>query len=166
MQVRTMSEQKPPIRAMTFDRCFRFELLDARHSHTFSQFEVLMVDKNVTMSTLKGISDYFLKAILGEKCKSRFRPKYYPFVEPGVGIDALCVFCDGKGCRICGGTGWFEIAGAGMVHPEVLKNGGIDPSVYSGFAWGFGPDRMLMLQTGIDDIRLLYDNDLRFLKQF
>ncbi|HKZ34510.1 MAG TPA: phenylalanine--tRNA ligase subunit alpha, partial [Patescibacteria group bacterium] len=110
MQVRAMEEMKPPLRVMTFDRCFRYEMLDARHSHTFSQFEVLYVDTNVTMKTLKGLSDYFLKAIFGEKACSRFRPKYYPFVEPGVGVDALCVFCNGKGCKVCSNVGWFEIA--------------------------------------------------------
>jgi len=166
MQVREMQRREPPIRVMTFDRCFRYENIDPKHSHTFTQFEVLYVDRNVSMGHLKFLSDLFLKKIFGEKTKTRFRPKYYPFVEPGVGIDALCPFCEGKGCRVCGMTGWFEIAGAGLVHPTVLRNGGIDPEKYSGLAWGFGPDRMLMIKLGIGDIRHLNGGDLRFLRQF
>ncbi|MEX1068351.1 MAG: phenylalanine--tRNA ligase subunit alpha [Patescibacteria group bacterium] len=166
MQVREMRNRKPPIRVMTFDRCFRYENIDPHHSHTFTQFEVLYVDKDVSMGQLRFLSDLFLKAVLGEKTRTRFRPKYYPFVEPGVGVDALCPFCEGKGCRICGMGGWFEIAGAGLVHPQVLRNGGIDPKEYSGLAWGFGPDRMLMIKQGINDIRNFYEGDLRFLKQF
>ena len=166
MQVREMRRRKPPIRVMTFDRCFRYENLDPHHSHTFTQFEVLYVDKDVSMGQLRFLSDLFLKAVLGEKTRTRFRPKYYPFVEPGVGVDALCPFCEGKGCRVCGMEGWFEIAGAGLVHPQVLRNGGIDPKVYSGLAWGFGPDRMLMIKLGIEDIRYFYEGDFRFLKQF
>lgn len=166
MQVRAMRERKPPIRVMTFDRCFRYENLDPKHSHTFTQFEVLYVDRNVSMAHLKFMSDLFMKRIFGDQTRTRFRPKYYPFVEPGVGIDALCPFCEGKGCRVCGMVGWLEIAGAGLVHPTVLKNGGIDPEKYSGLAWGFGPDRMLMVKLGIDDIRHLNGGDLRFLNQF
>ena len=125
------------------------------------------------MYNLKYLSDYFLKAILGKEAKSRFRPKYYPFVEPGVGIDTLCVFCHGKGCKICSGTGWFEIAGAGMIHTNVLKATGLDPNPdligakkYSGLAWGFGPDRILMLKHGIEDIRTLLEGDLNFLEKY
>ncbi len=164
VQLRALKECGVPLRVMAFDRCFRREILDPRHSHTFSQFEVLVVDKGINMNHLKWLSDYFLKQILGDVTESRFRPKYYPFVEPGVGVDAKCVFCQGKGCQICSNSGWFEIAGAGMVHPQVLKNAGVDPDVYSGFAWGFGPDRMLMLKTGINDIRDLYQGDLWFLR--
>lgn len=166
MQVREMRKKKPPIRVMTFDRCFRYENMDPHHSHTFTQFEVLYVDKDVSMAQLKFLSDLFLKLVFGEKTRTRFRPKYYPFVEPGVGVDALCPFCEGKGCKICGMEGWFEIAGAGLVHPQVLRNGGIDPKKYSGLAWGFGAERMLMVQQGIDDIRSFYEGDLRFLNQF
>ncbi len=166
MQVREMLKRKPPIRVMTFDRCFRYENMDPHHSHTFTQFEVLYVDRDVSMAQLKFLSDFFLKRVLGEKTRTRFRPKYYPFVEPGVGVDALCPFCEGKGCQVCGAEGWFEIAGAGLVHPQVLRNGGIDPKKYSGLAWGFGPDRMLMVKQGIDDIRYFYEGDLRFLRQF
>lgn len=154
MQVRQMREKKPPIRVMTFDRCFRYENLDPQHSHTFTQFEILYVDQHVSMANLRFLSDYFLKRLLGEKTKTRFRPKYYPFVEPGVGVDAF------------GPNGWIEVAGAGLVHPQVLRNGGIDPNKYSGLAWGFGPDRLLMAKLGIDDLRSFYEGDLRFLKQF
>lgn len=157
---------KLPIRAMSFDRCFRYEAVDARHSHTFNQFEIAVISKKVSMANLKYLSDYFLKAILGKEAKSRFRPKYYPFVEPGVGIDSLCVFCHGKGCKICSGTGWFEIAGAGMIHPNVFKATGLDPKKYTGLAWGFGPDRILMLKHEIEDIRLLLEGDLKFLEKY
>ncbi len=163
---RLMEKGKTPIRAMSFDRCFRYEAVDARHSHTFNQFEIAVVSEKITMANLKFLSDYFLKAVLGEEAKSRFRPKYYPFVEPGVGIDCLCVFCHGKGCKICSGTGWFEIAGAGMIHPNVLKATGLDPKKYTGLAWGFGPDRMMMLKYGIEDIRLFLEGDLEFLEKF
>lgn len=163
---RLMEKGQTPIRAMSFDRCFRYEAVDARHSHTFNQFEIAVVSKNVSMANLKYLSDYFLKAILGEEAKSRFRPKYYPFVEPGVGIDSLCVFCHGKGCKICSNTGWFEIAGAGMIHPNVFKATGLDSNKYTGLAWGFGPDRMLMLKHGIEDIRYFLEGDLKFLEKF
>lgn len=166
MQVREMRKRKPPIRVMTFDRCFRYENVNPHHSHTFTQFEVLYIDRDISMAQLRFLSDLFLKLVLGEKTRTRFRPKYYPFVEPGVGVDALCPFCEGKGCKVCGMGGWFEIAGAGLVHPQVLRNGGIDPKEYSGLAWGFGPDRILMSKQGIDDIRYFYEGDLRFLKQF
>lgn len=163
---RLMEKGQTPIRAMSFDRCFRYEALDARHSHTFNQFEIAVVSTNITMANLKYLSDYFLKAILGKEAKSRFRPKYYPFVEPGVGIDSLCVFCHGKGCKICSGTGWFEIAGAGMIHPNVFEATGLDPKKYTGLAWGFGPDRILMLKHGIEDIRYFLEGDLKFLQQY
>ncbi len=163
---RLMEKGKTPIRAMSFDRCYRYEAVDARHSHTFNQFEIAVVGENITMANLKYLSDYLLKAILGKEAKSRFRPKYYPFVEPGVGIDSLCVFCHGKGCKICSGTGWFEIAGAGMIHPNVYKATGLDPKKYTGLAWGFGPDRILMLKYGIEDIRFFLEGDLRFLEKY
>lgn len=163
---RLMEKGKTPIRAMSFDRCFRYEAVDARHSHTFNQFEVAVVGENISMSNLRYLSDYLLKAILGKEAKSRFRPKYYPFVEPGVGIDSLCVFCHGKGCKICSGTGWFEIAGAGMIHPNVFKSTGLDPKKYTGLAWGFGPDRILMLKHGIEDIRHLSEGYLKFLQKY
>jgi len=166
IQVREMKKRKPPIKIMSFDRSFRYESVDPHHDHTFTQFDLLYVDKKVSMTHLKFLSTFFLKRIFGERTATRFRPKYYPFVEPGVGVDALCPFCEGKGCKICGLTGWFEIAGAGLVHPQVIKNGGLDPDEYSGLAWGFGPDRILMIKLGIEDIRYFNGGDLRFLKQF
>jgi phenylalanyl-tRNA synthetase alpha chain len=160
-QVRAMKEYKPPFRFMIIDRCFRFEALDARHEHTFDQFEIVYVDKGVSMANLQYLSEYLLQSILGKGIKVRLRPKYYPFVEPGAGVDAQCIFCRGKGCKVCGGVGWLELAGSGMIHPVVLKNGGIDPEKYSGIAWGFSPDRMTMLRYEIEDIRLLRSGDLK-----
>lgn len=160
-QIRALKNNKPPIRLMNIGRCFRYENLDARHEHTFEQFEIIYVDKKVSMGNLQYLSEYFLKNIFGEDIKARLKPKYYPFVEPGVGVDGLCIFCKGKGCKVCGGIGWLELAGAGMIHPNVLKNGGIDPSVYSGIAWGFGPARMAMIKYGIEDIRLFNSGDLK-----
>lgn len=160
-QVRIMRSYKPPIRMMVLGRCFRYENLDARHEHTFEQFEVVYVDKNLSMANLQHLSEYFLKTIFGPEMKVRMAPGYYPFVEPGVGIDGLCIFCKGKGCKVCGGVGWLELAGAGMIHPTVLKNGGIDPNTYSGIAWGFGPFRMLMLKYGIGDIRIFLGGNLK-----
>lgn len=163
---RLMEKGKTPLRAMSFDRCFRYEAVDARHSHTFNQFEIAVVGKNISMANLRYLSDYLLKALLGKEAKSRFRPKYYPFVEPGVGVDCLCVFCHGKGCKICSGTGWFEIAGAGLIHPNVFKATGLDPKIYTGLAWGFGAERMLMLKHEIKDIRSFLEGDLKFLQSY
>lgn len=165
-QIRILSQNKLPIRLMTLGRCFRYENLDARHEHTFEQFELVYVDKNVSMANLQYLSEYFLQQIFGKDIKARLKPKYYPFVEPGVGIDGLCIFCKGKGCKVCGGVGWLELAGAGMIHPKVLKAGGINPQEYSGIAWGFGPPRMAMLKYGIEDIRLFNSGDLKFLEKF
>lgn len=165
-QVRIMTEMKPPIRMMIIDRCFRYENVDARHEHTLDQFEIVYIDKGVSMANLQYLSEYFFKGILGQDIKARLRPKYYPFVEPGAGVDGLCIFCKGKGCKVCGGLGWLELAGAGMIHPQVLKNGGIDPSVYSGIAWGVGPERMAMLKYGVDDIRSFKSGNLKFLEKF
>ncbi len=159
-QVRIMQQYKPPIRMMVLDRCFRYENLDARHEHTFEQFELVYIDKGLSMATLQYLSEYFFKHVFGEDTKVRMRPKYYPFVEPGVGVDGQCPFCKGIGCNICGGAGWLELAGAGMIHPKVLENGGIDPNIYSGIAWGMGPERMMMIKMGIDDIRIFKSGDL------
>ena len=164
-QIRAL-KNTPPIRMMNIGRCFRYENLDARHEHTFEQFELIYVDKKVSMANLQYLSEYFLKAIFGPDIKARLKPKYYPFVEPGVGVDGLCIFCKGKGCNICGGIGWLELAGAGMIHPSVLRTGGIDPNEYSGIAWGFGPARMAMIKFGIEDIRLFNSGDLKFLEKF
>lgn len=165
-QVRIMKKYKPPVRLMIIDRCFRYENLDARHEHTLDQFEIVYIDKDVNMANLQYLSEYFFKRILGKDIKTRLRPKYYPFVEPGAGVDGLCIFCKGQGCKVCGGMGWLELAGAGMIHPQVLKNGGIDPNKFSGIAWGFGPERMAMLKYGIEDIRLFKSGDLKILEKF
>ncbi|QQG43294.1 MAG: phenylalanine--tRNA ligase subunit alpha [Candidatus Daviesbacteria bacterium] len=165
-QIRALSQNKPPIRLMNIGRCFRYENVDARHEHTFEQFEIIYVDKGVSMANLQYLSEYFLKSIFGEDIKVRLKPKYYPFVEPGVGVDGLCIFCKGKGCRVCGGIGWLELAGAGMIHPNVLRAGDIDPKEYSGIAWGFGPARMAMIKYGIEDIRLFNSGELAFLEKF
>lgn len=167
-QVRIMKEHKPPFRFMVLDWCFRKENLDARHEHTFDQFEIVWVEKGLNMGHLQKLSEYFFQSVLGKDTRVRLRPKYYPFVEPGAGVDATCIFCKGNGgdCKKCGGAGWFELAGAGMIHPQVLKNGGIDPEEYSGIAWGVGLGRMLMIKHEIDDVRLFNSADLRFLEKF
>jgi phenylalanyl-tRNA synthetase alpha chain len=164
-QVRIMKKFKPPVRMMVIDRCFRYENLDARHEHTFDQFELVFIDKGLSMAHLQWLSEYFLKTVLGEETKVRLRPKYYPFVEPGVGIDGTCLFCKGEGCKVCGGIGWLELGGAGMIHPTVLKNGGIDPNEYSGIAWGPGLERILMLKQGVEDLRLFRNGDLNFIRE-
>lgn len=165
-QVRIMEQFKPPFRMMNIGSCFRYENVDARHEHTFSQFELIYVDKGLSMANLQYLSEHFLKKVYGPDMKARLRPKYYPFVEPGAGVDGLCIFCKGEGCKVCGGIGWLELAGAGMIHPTVLKNGGIDPKIYSGIAWGVGPLRMAMLKYGIGDVRLFNSGDLKFLERF
>lgn len=163
-QVRIMKKFKPPIKMMVLGPCFRYENLDARHEHTFDQFELVFVDKGLSMANLQYLSEYFLKSVLGEDIKVRLKPKYYPFVEPGVGIDGVCMFCKGQGCKVCGGVGWLELGGAGMIHPTVLKNGGIDPDEYSGIAWGPGLQRILMLMKNVNDLRLFRSGDLKFLQ--
>lgn len=160
-EIRMMEKVKLPFRLMNIGRCYRYENLDARHEHTFDQFELLYIDKGASMANLQYLSEYLLKAIFGKDIKVRLRPKYYPFVEPGAGVDGECVFCQGKGCKVCGFTGWLELAGAGMSHPTVLKNGGLDPDVYSGIAWGFGLARVAMIKYGIEDIRVFNSGDLK-----
>lgn len=164
-QIRILKSMKPPIRSMVIGDVFRYENLDARHEHTFNQFEIVLVDKSLNMTHLQYLSEYFFKKIFGQDIKVRMRPKYYPFVEPTAGIDAQCIFCKGAGCRICG-EGWIELAGAGMIHPQVLRNGGIDPDEYTGIAWGTGLERILMVKLGIEDVRLFRNGDLRFLEKF
>lgn len=164
-QIRSMQSLKPPIKIMNIGRCFRYENLDARHEHTFEQFELVYIDKNVSMTNLQFLSEYFLKAIFGLDIKVRMLPKYYPFVEPGATVEGECIFCKGKGCKVCG-KGWLELTGAGMIHPTVLKNGGIDPNVYSGIAWGFGIYRIAMLKYGIPDMRAFNSGSLKFLEKF
>src|SRR3989344_3223008 len=163
-QIRAMKQLGTPLRIMSIGRCFRYEALDARHEHTFDQFEIVYVDKKVSMANFQYLSEYFLKAMLGEDTKARLSPGYYPFTEPSAHIFGTCVFCKGKGCQICGKTGELELAGAGMIHPKVLENCGIDSKEYSGIAWGVGPARMAMLKYGIDDLRLFNSGDLKFLQ--
>lgn len=166
VQIRSMEKIKPPLRIISPGRVYRYEATDATHEWMFSQVEGFAVDKNITMADLKGTLFEFARRLFGQDRKCRFRCDYFPFVEPGVEIAIDCFMCGGKGCRLCGNSGWIEILGAGMVHPEVLRGCGIDPEVYSGFAFGMGVERIPILRNGIDDIRLFYSNDLRFLKQF
>ena len=166
VQVRTMEHQKPPIRVISPGRVYRSDALDATHSPLFHQLEGLVVDKGITMGDLKGTLEIFAKKMFGENTQIRFRPHHFPFTEPSAEVDVSCFVCGGKGCRLCKGEGWIEILGAGMVHPFVLSNCGIDPEVYSGFAFGLGLERITMAKDGIDDIRLFYENDERFLEQF
>ena len=166
VQVRTMEKQKPPIRIISPGRVYRSDAVDSTHSPLFHQIEGLVVDKGITMGDLKGMLETFAKTLVGEDARLRFRPHHFPFTEPSAEVDVSCFVCGGKGCRVCKNEGWIEILGAGMVHPYVLENCGIDPNVYSGFAFGLGVERIAMKQYGIDDMRLLYENDVRFLDQF
>ena len=164
-QARVMEKKKPPIKMLCPGRVYRSDD-DASHSPIFHQIEGLVVDKHVTLSDLKGTLEFMLKELFSKETKARFRPSYFPFTEPSVEVDMTCSNCGGKGCNVCKGTGWVEILGAGMVNPKVLKNCGIDPNVYSGFAFGVGLDRVAMIKFGIPHIRLMYESDVRFLKQF
>ena len=166
VQVRVMERTRPPIRVIVPGRCFRYEATDATHESCFFQIEGLAVDRHITFADLKGTLYEFAKRLFGEERRIRFRCDYFPFVEPGVDMAIDCFACAGTGCRLCSDSGWIEILGAGMVHPEVLRRVGIDPRRYSGFAFGLGPERVAMLTYGIDDIRHFYANDLRFLRQF
>lgn len=166
VQIRVMENKKPPIRVIAPGRVYRADTVDATHSPLFHQIEGLVVDKGVTMADLKGTLELFVKSLYGEDSQIRLRPHHFPFTEPSCEIDVACFRCHGAGCPLCKGEGWIEILGAGMVHPKVLENGGIDPNVYSGFAFGMGLERVVMRRFNIDDIRLFYDNDLRFLEQF
>ncbi len=166
VQIRVMENKKPPIKVICPGRVYRSDAVDATHSPVFHQIEGLVVDKGVTMGDLKGSLEIFCKAVFGKDTKIRLRPHHFPFTEPSAEVDVSCFVCSGKGCRVCKGEGWIEIVGAGMVHPGVLSNCGIDPEVYSGFAFGMGVERMAMARFDIDDMRLLWENDIRFLKQF
>lgn len=165
-QIRTMETRKPPIRVICPGRVFRADEVDATHSPVFHQIEGLVVDKGITMCDLKGILEEFAHEIYGSETKVKFRPSFFPFTEPSVEVDVSCSECGGKGCRVCKGSGWIEILGAGMVHPNVLRSCGIDPEEYSGFAFGIGLDRLTTTRYKISDIRLLFENDKRFLDQF
>lgn len=166
VQVRVMEKQKPPIRIISPGRVYRSDAVDATHSPIFHQIEGLVVDKGITFAHLKGTLETFVKRLYGEDSVVRFRPHHFPFTEPSAEVDVQCFHCHGEGCRLCKGEGWIEILGCGMVHPKVLANCGIDPEVYTGFALGMGLERVVMRRYQIDDMRLFYENDVRFLKQF
>ena len=166
LSARAVETMKPPIRVIEPGKVYRYEASDATHTPMFYQIDGLAVDKGITMADLKGTLYEFARRFFGEDRKVRFRCDYFPFVEPGVEMAIECLVCGGKGCRLCGNSGWIEILGAGMTHPEVLQRGGIDPDVYTSFAFGIGIERLPMLRYGIDDIRLFFGSDLRFLRQF
>ncbi len=167
VQIRAMKEKGAPLRMVSAGRTFRFDDVDDTHSPMFHQIEGLVVGENITLGHLKYTIDVFVKELFGKDMKTRFRPHHFPFTEPSAEVDVSCFNCKGKGCPVCNGTGWsMELLGCGMVHPQVLKNCGIDPEKYSGFAFGMGVDRITMVKYGIDDIRLLFENDNRFLEQF
>ncbi|WP_346898139.1 phenylalanine--tRNA ligase subunit alpha [Clostridium sp. UBA7503] len=166
IQIRTMENQKPPIKMIAPGKVYRSDAVDATHSPIFYQIEGLVVAENITFGDLKGTLEMFIQKMFGDDMKVKFRPHHFPFTEPSAEMDATCFVCGGKGCKVCKGSGWIEIVGCGMVHPQVLRNCGIDPEKYSGFAFGFGLDRIVMLKYGIEDIRLLYESDMRFLNQF
>ena len=166
VQVRTLLKQEPPIKVISPGRCFRCDTPDATHSPMFHQIEGLVVDEGITMADLKGTLDSFAKQLFGTSTKTKFRPHHFPFTEPSAEMDVSCFKCGGKGCRVCKGSGWIEILGCGMVHPHVLKVGNLDTEKYTGFAFGMGVERVAMLKYGVDDIRLFYENDMRFINQF
>jgi len=165
-QHRVMKNRKPPMRACTLGKCYRVDAVDATHGHTFHQVDCFAVGRGITMADLKGTLHTFASAMFGKNVDVRFRPDFFPFVEPGAEVAVTCTICDGRGCNVCKGSGWLELAGAGMIHPNVLEGAGIDSEEYTGFAFGFGVERMPMLMYGINDLRLFMDSDLRFLRQF
>ena len=166
VQIRVMEKQKPPIRIISPGRVYRKDEVDATHSPNFFQIEALVVDKGITMADLKGTLTALTKSIFGPDTRTRFRPHHFPYTEPSAEVDISCYMCGGRGCRVCKNEGWIELLGSGMVHPNVLRHCGIDPEIYSGFAFGVGLERLACGRFGIDDMRLLYDPDLRFLRQF
>ena len=166
VQVRVMKTQKPPLAAVVPGRVYRPDAVDASHLFMFHQIEGFLVDENIRFSDLKGILEVFAQSVFGQDIKMRFRPHFFPFTEPSVEVDISCIICKGKGCSVCGRKGWLEILGAGMIHPNVFKHVGYAPGVYAGFAFGMGVERIAMLKYGINDIRLFFENDLRFLRQF
>jgi len=166
VQVRAMKERKPPLAIVVPGRVYRPDAVDASHSFMFHQIEGFMVDSGITFSDLKGVLEKLAKAVFGDDIKMRFRPHFFPFTEPSAEMDISCIICKGKGCSVCGRKGWLEILGSGMIHPNVFKHVGIDHKKYTGFAFGMGVERIAMLKYGINDIRLFFENDLRFLGQF
>ena len=165
-QHRVMKGRKPPMRVCTIGKCYRVDAVDATHGHTFHQVDCFTIDKGISMADLKGTMHQFAVEMFGEGVDVRFRPDFFPFVEPGAEVAVTCTICGGSGCNVCKGTGWLELAGAGMIHPNILEGAGIDSEEYSGFAFGFGIERMPMLMHDIGDLRLFMENDLRFLRQF
>lgn len=166
VQIRFMENNKPPIKIISPGKTYRYEATDASHEAQFSQIEGLVIDQKTNLADLKGTLKYFFDQFFGMESNIRFRPSYFPFVEPGVEFDFTCFLCKGKGCNLCKNTGWIEIGGAGMVHPQVLKNVGIDSDIFQGFAFGFGTERIAMLKYGVEDIRLFNKGDLRLVNQF
>ncbi len=166
VQIRVMKSRKPPLAVVVPGRVYRPDAVDASHSFMFHQIEGFMVDENICFSDLKGVLEVLAKAVFGKEIKMRFRPHFFPFTEPSAEVDISCIICKGKGCSVCGRKGWLEILGSGMIHPNVFKHVGYDSKKYAGFAFGMGVERIAMLKYGIDDIRLFFENDLRFLKQF
>jgi phenylalanyl-tRNA synthetase alpha chain len=166
VQIRAMKSMKPPLAVVVPGRVYRPDAVDASHSFMFHQIEGFMVDTDIKFSDLKGALEVFAKGVFGPDIKMRFRPHFFPFTEPSAEVDISCIICKGKGCSVCGRKGWLEILGSGMIHPNVFKHVGYDPKKYTGFAFGMGVERIAMLKYGIDDIRLFFENDLRFLKQF
>jgi len=166
MQIRMMKAHRPPLAVAAPGRVYRPDAVDASHSFMFHQIEGFMVDQNIRFSDLKGVLELLAKSIFGQGIKMRFRPHFFPFTEPSAEVDISCIICRGKGCSVCARKGWLEILGSGMIHPNVFKNVGYDPKKYTGFAFGLGIERIAMLKFGINDIRLFFENDLRFLKQF
>jgi phenylalanyl-tRNA synthetase alpha chain len=166
MQIRVMEQMKPPIYAVMPGRCYRRDTADARHLPVFHQIEALVVDRGITMGHLAGTIETFIRAYFGKELKARLRPGFFPFTEPSAEFEITCPFCDNAGCKTCSQTGWIELGGCGMVHPNVLRNGGIDPEEFTGFAWGFGIDRLAMNRHDIEDLRAFLDNDVRLLRQF
>ena len=164
-QHRVMLNRKPPMKVCTTGKCYRVDAVDATHGHTFHQVDCFAIDKGITFSDLKGTLLHFAKSMLGQHVETRFRPDFFPFVEPGAEVAVTCTICGGKGCNVCKGSGWLELGGAGMIHPNILRGAGIDPEVYSGFAFGFGIERIHMLLHNVNDLRMFMDNDLRFLRQ-
>ncbi len=166
VEVRALQKYGAPLRMVTPGKCFRNEATDVRHEHTFYQLEGMVIDKDISFANMKGILEAVAKHLYGPETQINMRPKFYPFVEPGVNLEVTCFLCHGKGCRVCKQSGWLEIGGAGMTHPNVLREGNIDPSIYQGFAFGFGLTRLVMLKYGIEDVRLLESGNLKFLEQF
>lgn len=164
-QLRVMENRRPPMRVCTMGKCYRVDAVDATHGHTFHQVDCFTIDRGITMTDLKGTLQQFATQMFGREVEVRFRPDFFPFVEPGAEVAVTCAICSGSGCNVCKGTGWLELAGAGMIHPNVLEKAGIDSEEYTGFAFGFGVERMPMLMHGIGDLRLFMENDIRFLRQ-